>query len=75
MGHLDEKTVHLTNETPIAAGATGYEPYNDVEHAQRRRSSVLASIKDNYGMAAVQAEDGSSIKQGIDFTHRSLKVG
>lgn len=75
MGY-DEKTIQISNETPIARGVTTQEPYDDVEHSRRgsrRRSSVIASIKDNYGIAAIQTDDGSSIKEGIDFTHRKLK--
>lgn len=77
MGLNNEKTIQVRNETPIAAGVTGHEPYDDVEHSRRashRRSSVIHSIKDNYGIASVEKSDGSSIKEGVDFTHRKLKA-
>lgn len=76
MAFNNEKTIHMANETPIAKGVTSYESYDDVEHTRRgshRRSSVVAAIKDNYGIAEVHASDGSSIQQGHDFTHRKLK--
>lgn len=76
MAYHNEKTIQLTNETPIARGVTSHEPYDDDEHMRRgsrRRSSVMAAIKDNYGIAEIHTSDGSSIKQGVDFTHRKLK--
>lgn len=76
MGYNDEKTIQVRNETPIASGVKSHEAYDDVEHLRRgsnRRGSVIASIKDNYGMASIEANDGSSIKEGVDFTHRKLK--
>lgn len=73
----NEKTVHLTNETPIATGVKPEQAYDDIEHTRRgshRRSSVIDTIKNNYGLVeASSGDDSSSIKRGQDFTHRKLK--
>lgn len=76
MGFSEEKTIEVRNATPISVGVKSEEPYNDIEHSRRgshRRSSVVASIKENYGIATIEGSDGSSIKEGVDFTHRKLK--
>lgn len=77
MGVDFEKTTQVRDATPIAKGVTPSEPYDDIEHSRRgsrRRSSVLAAIRDNYGIVQVQnSDDESSIKAGHDFTHRKLK--
>lgn len=73
-GH--EKTTHVNNASPIAKGVQYDEPYDDIEHRRgsRRRSSVIASFKESYGIAEQQTtDDGSSIKLGVDYTHRKLK--
>ena len=71
----DEKTIHFRNETPISSGVKHDEPYDDIEHRRgsRRKSSVIASIKENYGIVDAKTSDTSSIDRGQDFTHRKLK--
>lgn len=72
-----EKTPYYGNETPIARGVKEDAPYDDIEHRRnsRRKSSVIAAIKDNYGFVHEQTtgDDSSSIKRGHDFTHRKLR--
>lgn len=71
-----EKAVVVRDETALASGVKQEGPYDDIEHSRRgsrRKSSVIAAIKDNYGIVEGSASDEDSIKAGVDYTHRKLK--
>ncbi|KAK5074296.1 general amino acid permease agp2 [Lithohypha guttulata] len=72
----NEKSVHLRDQTALSSGVKQDVPYDDVEHARkgsRRKSSVIAAIKDNYGLVDAPSSEASSLKAGVDYTHRKLK--
>lgn len=77
VGHdHNEKSVHLRDQTALSSGVKQDVPYDDVEHARkgsRRKSSVIAAIKDNYGLVDAPSSEASSLKAGVDYTHRKLK--
>ena len=68
---MNEKSVRASDGVKVD------QAYDDIEHRRgsRRKSSVISAIKENYGIVHEQqtSEDGSSIKQGHDFTHRKLR--
>lgn len=72
-----EKFPHTYDSMPVARNVKSHGSYTDVETARRdsRKGSVIASIKDNYGIASqgVPGADDASIKYGLDTTHRKLK--
>lgn len=73
-----EKTTDTKSHSAFASSVKEDIPIDDIEHLRRgsrRRSSVVAAIKANYGIVQEDArdDDGSSIKVGQDFTHRKLK--
>lgn len=73
-GHdINEKSLHLSNETPIARGIGHERVPDDLERSRRgsRKGSVVNSIKANYGLAEGPASsDDGSLKEGFDNTHR-----
>lgn len=73
-GHdINEKSLHLSNETPIARGVVHERVLDDLEHSRRgsRKGSVVNSIKASYGLAEGPASsDDGSLKEGFDNTHR-----
>lgn len=65
-------------EVRVASGVRVDQPYDDIEHKResRRKSSVVSAIKENYGIVhetQASSDDSSSIKRGVDYTHRKLK--
>lgn len=73
-----EKTTEVKGHSALVSGVKEHVPFDDIEHSRRgsrRRSSIVAAIKDNYGIVEEQkhGDDSSSIKLGQDFTHRKLK--
>lgn len=69
--------MQMHTETPGATGAHYDEAYNDIEHhrgSRRTRSSVIAVIREKYGIAEQQtAANGFSIHTGVDYTYRKVK--
>lgn len=73
-----EKSGPVQSHSAFATGVKEDAPYDDIEHSRkgsRRKSSIVAAIKENYGIVEEQRglDDSSSIKRGQDFTHRKLK--
>jgi amino acid permease len=70
--NYDEKhpAPHSADETPIARGVRTNSTSDGVRRGSRK-GSVVASLKAGYGLA--EADDASSVKVGLDLTHRKLK--
>ena len=75
----NEKEIHYQSSSALASGVKHEGAYDDVEHSRKgsRKPSVIASIKNNYGLVEQPGssdDDRSSLKRGQDFTHRKLRA-
>lgn len=62
-----EKDIHVQSSSALASGVKHEAPYDDVEHSRRgsRKPSVIASIKNNYGIVEQSgSDDDASLKRG-----------